>query len=296
MNLGYRDNMLQMLRLLEHRQCMSVPQLVAQHPAHVTERTVQRYLRELRLVYGLNLSGPRRGELALPAQGYHAALARFLKDYFMARRYPPIHGEPSEKQITAALQDHSQPASLICEVMRAIIQSRRLSFVYKPQHPDTRRKVAARQELRGASIVAKGHFAVSMVPRGFSFGGELMLVVGETIFSDGRREYRQYAIRGMLNPVCGQAENTQLEFQFSELYADSIYTWLGGRRYELTVEDARFDEPARIYTLNANGEEEALQFAAASLGRLKIIDPPAEFLLKAKELGLDPAQLFRFRG
>jgi hypothetical protein len=116
-----------------------------------------------------------------------------------------------------------------------------------------------------------------MVPRGFSFGGELLLVVGEAISPDGTRKRRQYAVRGMLNPMSGECENVQLTFDFSEIYVDSVYTWLGGERYSLTIEDNRFDENPRVYELRANGEEEALAFASSALGRLRIINPPSGF-------------------
>ncbi|MBX3721363.1 MAG: hypothetical protein KF713_05950 [Turneriella sp.] len=294
MNPQYKDNMLGILPLLERGRALSVQQVISLGTAMLTERTVQRYLKEFREVYGLDLGGARRGELALPAVGYRDGLSRFLKAYFSERRYPPVHGEVSEKLISSAIEGHNRPAQVICEILKAMRESRRLNFAYRPQHPETRRKVNAKKVRLSSRFVEKGYIAVSMIPCGFSFGGELMLIVGETILPDSQRVQRQYAVRGMLNPQSGSVENVQLEFDFSEIYADSVYTWIGGQRYNLTIEDARFDEAPRIYQIRANGEEEALQFAGAALGRLRIVNPPSALVAKAEELGLDAARIFRF--
>ncbi|MBV6493234.1 MAG: hypothetical protein LDLANPLL_01250 [Turneriella sp.] len=92
----------------------------------------------------------------------------------------------------------------------------------------------------------------------------------------------------------GAASSRQLVLNFNDVYADSIYTWIGGERYTLTLEDSRFDETPRIYSVNANGEEEALMFVSQALGRIKIINPPAALVAKAQELHLNADQLFRF--
>lgn len=289
--------MLQVLRLLEHSQSMSVAQLVALHPSKITERSIQRYIREFHEVYGLELSVGGRGRLQLPGQGYVEALARFLKIYLSESVYPPVHGEVSEKLLVEGLKSQQRPAQVFCEILRALRDSRVLHYAYRPQHADTRRRLAKRKARTGR-ITRAGYMPVAMIPYGFSFGGELMLLVGEAIFSEtdapNSRAYRQYALRGILDPRCGQIENRQLECDFSALYADSIYTWLGGTRYELTIEDARFDEQPRVYVLRANGEEEALQFVSSALGRIKIINPPPPLVVKAKELGLLTETLFRF--
>lgn len=292
MNTRYKENMREVLQLLENGRSLTAPQIVSMHSAGVTVRTVQRYIKEF-MLYGLDLAGKGKGQAALPVTNYVTGLSRFFKAYFSERAYPPVHGDISEKLIADAIQDHKRPAQIMSEILRSIRDSRRLTFAYKPQHPDTRKKMSEAKARPGVGIVKDGYMPVTMVPRGFSFGGELLLVVGEAILPDGIRKRRQYAVRGMLNPMSGECENVQLTFDFSEIYADSVYTWIGGERYSLTIEDNRFDENPRVYELRANGEEEALAFASSALGRLRIINPPPALVKKASELGLDAVSLFK---
>jgi hypothetical protein len=271
---------------------MTVPKLVAMHPAGLSVRTAQRYINEFREL-GLNLVGEKRGELRIEPESYLRGLSRFIKVLLAGRVHPPVHGEISEKLILEALLPHAYPARLVADILGAIRESRLLQFTYKPQHPETRRKLQAAKAKNGHGILTNGHMPVKMVPCGFSFGGDLMLLVGETRFPDGKIERRQYALRGMSHWKLGEPTNVQLTFNFSELYADSVYTWLGGERYSLQIEDSRFDETPRVYQLRANGEEEALAFANSALGRVRIINPPQALVKKAAELGIDGSTIFR---
>lgn len=293
MNTRYKENMLELLCLLEQGRNFTLPHVVSLHSAGVTVRTVQRYMQEF-LQYGLNLIGQGKGQVCLPRAEYVTGLSRFFKAYFAERTYPPVHGNISEKLIAEGLAEHQRPAQIMAEILRSIRDSRRLVFAYKPQHPETRKKLTDQKVQRGSRIIKDGYMPVTMIPRGFSFGGELLLVVGEAISPDGERKRRQYAVRGMLSPMSGDCENVQLTFDFSEIYADSVYTWIGGERYTLTIEDNRFDEKPRVYQLRANGEEEALAFAGSALGRLRIVNPPQAIAAKAIELGLDSQSLFKY--
>lgn len=295
MNVRYRENMLEILPLLERSRGMTIPKLVSLHPAGVSVRTLQRYVSELQ-AFGVGLVGEKRGELRIQPETYLKGLSRFLKASLSERAHPPVHGETSEKLIFEALEPHDSPARLVSEILKAVRESRKLLFTYKPQHPETRRKMSQQKLRHGHGIVREGHMPVVMVPCGFSFGGDLMLLVGETLFADGKRARRQYALRGMFNLQCGEPTQVQLTFDFSEVYADSVYTWLGGERYLLRIEDSRFDEEPRVYPLRANGEEEVLAFANAALGRVRIIDPPAALVAKAAVLGLDRSLLFKYTG
>ncbi|MBS0617297.1 MAG: hypothetical protein JSR44_03870 [Spirochaetes bacterium] len=293
MNRNYKENILALLAVIESGRALNFLQIAASLAQPVSERTVQRYLSELKRDFALDL-GTKRGVVSEPTEGYLQGLSRFLKAYFGERINPPIFGVVDEKKIAAGLKNHRTPARTIREIIKAICETRRLSFLYKPQHPETRKKHREALMARAHKNSPPEFYSVSMIPRGISFGGELMLVVGEAFMPNLSRERRQYALRGIVNPQCGTVESCQLTFRFSEVYKDSIYTWLGGARYSLQIEDSRFDEVPHVYTLNANGEEEALQFAASALGRVKIINPPRPLIEKAKELHLDQRQLFRF--
>lgn len=283
--------MLEILPLLESVRSVTMPKLVSLHPAGLSLRTLQRYVNEF-AAFGLELQGERRGELRIRPEAYLAGLGRFLKVLLSERIHPPVHGEIAEKLILEALTPHAYPAKLVTDILRGIRESRILQFAYKPQHPETRRKLAAAKARRGHGIIQNGHMPVAMVPCGFSFGGDLMLLVGEARFEDGKIERRQYALRGMSGLRLGEPTKVQLTFDFSEIYADSVYTWLGGEHYLLQIEDRRFDEEPRRYQLRANGEEEALAFASSALGRVRIINPPAKLVQKAADLGIDGNLIF----
>ncbi len=291
MNKHYRDNMLEILPLLKSVRSLTIPKLVSLHPAGLSVRTLQRYVNEF-AAFGLELQGVRRGELRIQPEAYLAGLGRFLKVLLSERVHPPVHGEISEKLILEALNPHAYPAKLVTDILRGVRESRILHFAYKPQHPETRQKLAAEKARRGHGIVQNGYMPVAMVPCGFSFGGDLMLLVGETRFADGKVERRQYALRGMSGLQTGEPTKVQLTFNFSEIYADSVYTWLGGQRYLLQIEDSRFDETPRRYQLRANGEEEALAFASSALGRVRIMNPPDKLVAKAADLGIDGDLIF----
>jgi hypothetical protein len=291
MNRHYRDNMLEILPVLETVRNVTMPKLVSLHPAGLSLRTLQRYVNEF-AAFGLELQGERRGELRIRPEAYLSGLSRFIKVMLADRVHPPVHGEISEKLILEALTPHAFPAKLVADILKAVRESRILNFAYKPQHPETRRKLAAAKTQRGHGIIKNGHMPVSLVPCGFSFGGDLMLLVGESRYADGKIERRQYALRGMSALRLGEPTKVQLTFDFSEIYADSVYTWLGGEHYLLQIEDRRFDEEPRHYELRANGEEEVLAFASSALGRVRIINPPDKLVQKAADLGIDSKLIF----
>lgn len=69
MNTRYKENMLEVLQLLENGRSLTVPQIVSMHSAGVTVRTVQRYIKEF-MLYGLDLAGKSKGQITLPSANY----------------------------------------------------------------------------------------------------------------------------------------------------------------------------------------------------------------------------------
>jgi hypothetical protein len=156
MNTRYKENMLEVLQLLENGRSLTVPQIVSMHSAGVTVRTVQRYIKEF-MLYGLDLAGKSKGQITLPSANYVSGLSRFFKAYFSERAYPPVHGDISERLIAEAIQDHKRPVQIMSEILRSIRDSRRLTFAYKPQHPDTRKKLSETKAKPGVGIVKDGY-------------------------------------------------------------------------------------------------------------------------------------------
>ena len=146
----------------------------------------------------------------------------------------------------------------------------------------------------------KGCMVVVMLPRLLVFGGEEMVILGERYLQANEKpRLRQYALPGICNirrPIKSdlplRLENRKIEksiaFDPDILYQHSLYLWQGGQTHQITLEEHNPGTPnaPRLINKTVNGEEEILSHVAASLSKIKIVNPPLLIEQKAREYGL----------
>jgi len=138
---------------------------------------------------------------------------------------------------------------------------------------------------------------VKMLPLFFAFAPGKVLICGESYFSgSGLPVFRQYEIKGIQNIKINSLKERKIKEDLKQKYESSMHIWQGGQIYNLKLEEKNISDPAKskILSLTVNGEEEILSYVAASLGRLKIMNPPEAIIDKAKQFGLSEDMVFKF--
>lgn len=188
---------------------------------------------------------------------------------------------------------------LFYEIFDAIINHRLLTFDYTPQSDITllRMKLRSKFQHTDAKVIP-----VRLLPRFLVTSGNSFLVLGEyyekkTFYKNhfAKPKSRHYELRGIGKLAQAEVTKPLLDLNPLEIYRNSVQVWAGGKEYELELEEFWYDggKPLRKKR-KVNGEDEILSLAAASLGRIRIINPPEALKVRAHAIGLPQDLIFRF--
>jgi len=227
------------------------------------------------------------------------AFLSLLKKYSLTEEGAPLFfGGVDVRQGIDYFAGREGVIDLIYQLMRAIREKRIVVFEYTPQSDITRRRMLARARHEATN---KRVIPVRLMPHRLVISGSSFLVLGEfyekkglfgKIFKDP--VVRHYELRGIEKFEVAEVASRKLHIDPTEIYRNSLHVWAGGREYEVELEEFWYDggKPRRRKR-KVNGEDEVLSLAAGSLGRIKIVNPPAEMLQRAEALGLPKELVFR---
>lgn len=261
------------------------------------KRTVQRFLEELR---GRKIVLEKKGrKYRLFSTGSNLiTLLIFIRDLLLDKVYASIfYGEIEARRGRAYFSDRSDLVNLFYQLIRATRESKVVTFDYTPRTYDMLRDIEANSE----SI--KPH-SVRLLPRYIVASGNSFLALGESYEKKSfyKNHYRkpvcrQYELRGVANIRLAEACAPQLAIDPHELYRNSVHVWVGGEEYDIEIEEVWLgDNKVRRKKLRINGEDEILSLVAASLGRMRILNPPSQLVERASQIGLPHDLMFRFEG
>ncbi|GEM_PF-1469991 len=209
-----------------------------------------------------------------------------------------IHGTIVPEEASQMLSHIRQPAGLLLKIIRAMENGKVCTFHYTPQNERT----------LGAVRFVRKHFSIT-VPRDkipvlliashIVFSGENILLLGKALHGSAYGKTRQYLLRGLDSieispPPDGLPPEFREKPNPAELYKTSLKSWIGGREYDLELEEIHLDGRREKTRKRVNGEEEIIAHLASSLGRRKLINPPEQIVHRADEIGYSRDLLFRF--
>jgi len=259
------------------------------------KRTVQRLLEEYRKRKIIFEKSGRRYSL-LSAGSNISSLLNFLRDLLLDKDYASIfYGDIEVRRGRAYFSDRSDLVNLFYLLIRAIRESKVITFNYTPRTYDTLRDMEAPSEPQKPR-------SVRLLPRYIIASGNSFLALGESYEKQsfyknhyGKPVCRQYELRGVANLKLTEACAPKLSIDPHDLYRNSVHIWVGGDEYEIEVEELWLgDNKVRRKKLKINGEDEILSLVAASLGKMRILNPPKALVERANQIGLPYDLTFRF--
>lgn len=283
------------LRLLE-QQPLTAEQLWLRAAGKGPDRSLKTFRRALEDLedVGIKLS-KKRTIVHLPEkQVLCTGFASFLKSALTLQSTwrSACYGDIDRRAITPLLAEKERPVEFVWQLLDAAVSSKRIEFLYEPQHAGTRENL---QWVRSIFKIGtpKDRLPVSMIPHYLVFSGQHFLLLGESNIG-GEPQIRQYEVAGIDKVVVHRPEQKQLQINAAELYQHSLNVWVGGSIHEIELMD--ISEPGeRRQKIKVNGEDEILSAVMGSLGKLRIVDPPDEVRRRAEQLGLPEDMVFRFR-
>lgn len=259
------------------------------------KRTVQRMLEEIRLRKIILEKKGRKYRLLSTGLNL-AALLLFVRDLFLDKDHAALfYGDFEVRRGRAYFSDRSDLVNLFYLLIRAIRESKVFTFDYTPRTYDMLRDLEAPTK-------PKTPRRLRLLPRYIIASGDSFLVLGESFEKQsfyknhfGKPVCRQYELRGITNINLTEACTPQLNINPHELYRNSVHIWLGGDEYEIETEELWLDDnKVRRKKLKVNGEDEILSLVAASLGKMRILNPPIPLIERANQIGLPHDLMFRF--
>ncbi|MBX3722826.1 MAG: hypothetical protein KF713_13375 [Turneriella sp.] len=201
------------------------------------------------------------------------------------------YGDIDRKAVADILGEKSRPVELMWQLVDAVVNSKRIEFLYTPQHLGTR------ENLRWVRPIFRigtppDRMPVSMLPHYLVFSGQHFLVLGEGTIA-GDAYVRQYEIAGIAEINVRTPEQKQLRINPAELYQHSLRVWVGGEIHEVEIENITEPEGG-TKKIKVNGEDEILSYVIGSLGKLRIVNPPEAIRRRAEQLGLPEDMVFKF--
>ncbi len=123
--------------------------------------------------------------------------------------------------------------------------------------------------------------------------------MGRAMHGSAAGKIRQYLVNGISNLQIKQQDSPLPKEYYQRvdprvLYQHSLRTWIGGVLYHLEIIEIHPDGSKEKRRATVNGEDEILSYLASSLGRRKLVNPPASILNRARELGYPEALLFLY--
>ena len=261
-------------------------------------RRIQRYL-NLFQKRGIGLTRNKRLSKLNPNCD-RRDLFHFIKEILHSVSYNKIlFGDFSAVEASLYFESHPAPVSLLHTIVEACLSHQLLVFDYTPQTELTREKMKLRALF---APTRKDTIPVTLLPRFFIASKASFMVLGEffpkqsfnKIVLENPRD-RQYELRGIANLQVGEVHKPTLDIDPRVRYRNSVNVWVGGTEYSITLEE--MDTVGKIACRRqkkVNGEEEILSYVAASLGKIKIVDPPQEIVQRAAQIGLPTELVFRF--
>lgn len=284
------------VRLLETKP-LTVEQLWLKASAEGIERSLKTFHRALRDLeqFSLPLIKRKTSYMLADTEDYRFALASFLKVVTEAKSSwrGVIHGDIDRKPLGRVLAERARPADFLWKLLSAATESRTLNFNYAPQHADTRRRLKWVSQWFDLKV-PRGTIPVTMIPHYLVFSGPHFLLLGES-FIDEERQVRQYSVDGIADIRILDLASHELHIDPRELYRHSVNVWIGGQIYDVQIENVNMPNNPPLRT-KVNGEDEILSYVMASLGQMRIIDPPEEIVRRAKALSLPLDSIFRSAG
>ena len=259
------------------------------------KRTVQRLLEEYRQRRIVFEKKGRRYRLLSAGQNVTSLLA-FIRDLLLDKDYAPVfYGDFEVRRGRAYFSDRTDLVQLFYMLIRAIRESKIISFDYTTRTYDMLRDIDAHAEPQRPR-------SIRLLPRYIVASGNSFLVLGESYEKQSFYENhyrkpicRQYEMRGIANLKLGEGCAPQLNINPHDLYRNSVHIWLGGDEYEIEIEELWLgDNKVRRKKLKVNGEDEILSLVAASLGKMRILNPPNPLIERANQIGLPHDLMFRF--
>ena len=263
------------------------------------KRTVQRDLEDFR-DRGIRF-GHKNKRYSLTFEGENLRVfLEFLRELLLDKRYKSIfYGDLNVRRGTEYFSGRQGIASLFYDLIHSIIFRRMAIFDYAPQTDLTLFRMKIRQKFKPTD---SAKIPVRMLPRYLVISGESFLVLGEFYEKEsfyknhfGKPKQRQYELRGISSLRLVETSKPVLDINPYELYQNSVQVWVGGKIHDLVVEEVFLPSKVTEKKIRkVNGEDEILSLVAASLGRLRIINPPRELIRRAEVIGLPQELVFRF--
>ena len=263
------------------------------------KRTLQRALTDFR-ERKITLAKKGRRYLLQSSGENTGRLLTFLRDLVIDKEYAHIfYGDIAIDRGKAYFADRADMVHLFYLLVQAIHEGKLLTFDYTPYAYATLRETDARSQ---QGVTPAKVRPVRLLPRYIIASGNSFLVLGESFEKQSfyKNHYRKpmcrhYEMRGMTNIALGDKCAAQLSIDPHQLYRDSVHVWVGGDEYELEIEELWLgDYKVRRKKLKVNGEDEILSLVAASLGKMRILNPPEALFARADEIGLPRELIFRF--
>lgn len=281
------------VRLLEQAPA-TAEQLWLKGSGQGLEKSLKTYRRALDELEDQGMRLGKSGQIySLPRHhDYCESLAILFKNLIEAKSSwrSVTYGDVDRKYLSRLLLEKPAPAELLWRLLSATVESRSISFLYAPQHPETRRHLRWMPtwfDIR----TPKGMIPVKMVPHYLVFSGQHFIVLGESHIG-GEIDIRQYEFAGIKTVELAAVTARTLEMKPSELYRHSVNVWIGGDIHEIQLEDLS-DPAGNLRVTKVNGEDEILSYVVASLGNIRIVDPPEAIIARATKLQLPLDVIFR---
>lgn len=262
-------------------------------------RTVQRDIEELRHRGFKFKRNGKRYQFSV-SEGNLRPFLEFFRDLMAAKTYRNLFfGYFEVRHALDYFSGREGLAAFFFKLIDAVRNSKMVTYDYVPQTELTRRRMAIRKKYKSTD---DQRIPVKLLPHRIVTSGSSFLILGEYYekgsfninhYMGPRR--RQYELKGISNLDVGKPEEPQLKIDPEELYSNSVQVWVDGKIHDIIIEDISVPDPAKkIITRKVNGEDEILSYTVASLGKIKIVNPPPELIKRATTIGLPQDLIFRF--
>lgn len=300
--MSYKEQ-LHILKLLESGPAKTLDMqtkidLYAENALH--EKTIQRRLKELKDADLIRSAGKNRYSLNDgDKEAYLQNLGGFMKTLFVSNpefsRF--LYGVPNEKFFAETFASVVKPVDTIIKLVKAAQNSSRLTFNYAPQTEEVRNRLPFVRQFMKIGV-PQGMIPVDFNLHFLVFIGRYSNLLGETWMPHKKYPVlRQYEFKGVHSLQLHEPRQNVLNLKPAELYRYSVEIWISKQKHEVILEEINLNTgkaDLQRRTRTVTGETEILSMVAASLGKVKIINPPQEIIAKSREVGYPDDVLFRF--